>query len=258
MIDEMRNEHAEEINTVLPSRGRLDAVDLSARADSATYKKSRRDLQNQIAEIPRRLKETGHSLILVFEGWDASGKGGCIRRITDALREDRFQVFPTAAPSEEEKSRHYLWRFWRTFPPVGSVAIYDRSWYGRVLVERVEGLAREEQWMRAYDEIAEMERTLILEGAILMKFWLEISPEEQLRRFEARMNNPEKRWKLTKEDWRNRSRREEYLAAAEDMFAYTDTTLSPWTVVAAEDKKYARLQVLQHITDKIQTKISYQ
>lgn len=250
MIDEMRNEHAEEINTVLPPKGRLDTVDLSQQADPAIYKKSLKELQKKVAEVPRKLQKAGRSLILVFEGWDASGKGGCIRRITDALREDRCQVFPTAAPSDEEKSRHYLWRFWRTFPPTGSVAIYDRSWYGRVLVERVEGLAREEQWMRAYDEIREMERTLILEGTILMKFWLEISPEEQLRRFEARMSDPEKRWKLTKEDWRNRGKRDAYLAAAEDMFAYTDTTASPWTVVAAEDKKFARLQIMRHIVEK--------
>lgn len=250
MIDEMRNEHAEEINTVLPPKSRLDTVDLSQRADPSIYKKSLKELQKRMTEVPRKLQRANRSLILVFEGWDASGKGGCIRRITDALREDRCQVFPTAAPSDEEKSRHYLWRFWRTFPPTGSVAIYDRSWYGRVLVERVEGLAREEQWMRAYDEIREMERTLILEGAILMKFWLEISPEEQLRRFEARMSDPEKRWKLTKEDWRNRGKRDAYLVAAEDMFAYTDTTASPWTVVAAEDKKFARLQVMRHIVDK--------
>ncbi len=256
MIDEMRNEHAEEINTVLPPRGRLDTVDLSQRADPSVYKKSLKELQKRMAEVPRKLQKADRSLILVFEGWDASGKGGCIRRITDALREDRYQVFPTAAPSDEEKSRHYLWRFWRTFPPTGSVAIYDRSWYGRVLVERVEGLAREEQWMRAYDEILEMERTLILEGAILMKFWLEISPEEQLRRFEARMSDPEKRWKLTKEDWRNRGKRDAYLVAAEDMFSYTDTTASPWTVVAAEDKKFARLQILRHILDKTDAETS--
>jgi polyphosphate kinase 2 (PPK2 family) len=163
------------------------------------------------------------------------------------LREDRFQVFATAAPNEEEKARHYLWRFWRTFPPVGSIAIYDRSWYGRVLVERVEGFATEEQWSRAYGEICEMEESLTREGAILCKFWLEISPEEQLRRFEARLSDPQKRWKLTGEDWRNRSKREEYLAAAEDMFSLTDTTAAPWTIIPAEDKKYARLAVLRHI-----------
>lgn len=250
MIDEMRTEHAEEINLTLPPP-RLAEVDLSLRADPATYKKSLRELQEQVRDIPRRLKAAGRSLILVFEGWDASGKGGCIRRLTDALREDRFQVFPTSAPNEEEQARHYLWRFWRTFPPIGSIAIYDRSWYGRVLVERVEEFATEEQWTRAYDEICEMERSLIREGAILCKFWLEISPEEQLRRFEARMSDPHKRWKLTGEDWRNRSRRDEYLAAAEDMFALTDTTAAPWIIVPAEDKKYARLAVLRHVLEKI-------
>ena len=246
MIDEMRTEHAEEINLTLPPP-RLAEADLRLRADPATYKKSLRELQEQIGDVPRRLKTAGQSLIVVFEGWDASGKGGCIRRLTDALREDRFQVFATAAPNEEEKARHYLWRFWRTFPPVGSIAIYDRSWYGRVLVERVEGFATEEQWSRAYGEICEMEESLTREGAILCKFWLEISPEEQLRRFEARLSDPQKRWKLTGEDWRNRSKREEYLAAAEDMFSLTDTTAAPWTIIPAEDKKYARLAVLRHI-----------
>lgn len=253
MIDEMRTEHAEEINLLLPPP-RLDTVDLTLWADPATYKKSLKELQEQVRDVPRRLKAAGRSMILVFEGWDASGKGGCIRRLTDALREDRFQVFPTSAPNEEERSRHYLWRFWRTFPPVGSVAIYDRSWYGRVLVERVEGFATEEQWTRAYDEICEMERTLIREGAILCKFWLEISPEEQLRRFEARLSDPKKRFKLTEEDWRNRNRREEYLAAAEDMFSFTDTSDAPWTVIPAEDKKYARLAVLRHIVSTISDK----
>lgn len=253
MIDEMRTEHAEEINLILPPP-RLAEADLRLRADPVTYKKSLKELQEQVRDVPRRLKAAGRSMILVFEGWDASGKGGCIRRLTDALREDRFQVFPTSAPNEEERSRHYLWRFWRTFPPVGSVAIYDRSWYGRVLVERVEGFATEEQWTRAYEEICEMERTLIREGAILCKFWLEISPEEQLRRFEARLSDPKKRYKLTEEDWRNRNRREEYLAAAEDMFSFTDTTAAPWTVIPAEDKKYARLAVLRHILSTISDK----
>ena len=246
MIDEMRTEHAEEINLILPPP-RLAEADITLRADPATYKKSLRELQEQVRNIPRRLKAAGRSMILVFEGWDASGKGGCIRRLTDALREDRFQVFPTSAPSEEERARHYLWRFWRTFPPVGSIAIYDRSWYGRVLVERVEGFATEEQWTRAYEEICEMERSLTREGAILCKFWLEISPEEQLRRFEARLSDPHKRWKLTDEDWRNRSKRDEYLAAVEDMFSLTDTTAAPWTIIPAEDKKYARLEILRHI-----------
>lgn len=246
MIDEMRTEHAEEISMVLPPQ-RLMTADLTLRADAATYKKSLRELQEQIRDIPRQLKAAGRSMILVFEGWDAAGKGGCIRRLTDALREDRFQVFPTAAPTEEERARHYLWRFWRTFPAIGSIAIYDRSWYGRVLVERVEGFATEEQWSRAYGEICDMERTLMREGSILCKFWLEISPEEQLRRFEARLSDPHKRWKLTGEDWRNRNHREAYLAAVEDMFAYTDTTAAPWTVIPAEDKKYARLAVLRHV-----------
>lgn len=249
MIDEMRTQHAEEEShtLLLPPRKDLSQADLSLRADPDTYKETLRALQNEIASVPERLKKANRALMIGFEGWDAAGKGGCIRRLTDALREDRFQVFSTAAPTAEEKSRHYLWRFWRTVPPVGSVAVYDRTWYGRVLVERVENFTPKETWERAYDEINDFERTLADNGYILLKFWLEISPDEQFRRFEARLLSPEKRKKMTEEDWRNRAHRDGYLPAISDMLSLTDTEYAPWTIIPAEDKKYARLTVLRQI-----------
>lgn len=252
MIDEMRTQHAEEEeNSPLLFPPMENEADLSFFTDPETYKTKLRDLQDRVREIPERLKRESLALMVVFEGWDASGKGGCIRRFTDALREDRFSVFPTSAPSPEEKSRHYLWRFWRTVPPVGSVAVYDRSWYGRVLVERVENLTKEEAWRRSYDEINQFEKTLTDNGYLLLKFWLEISPEEQLRRFKARMTTPGKQQKLTDEDWRNRAHRKGYLPALADMLEHTDTEYAPWTVIPAEDKKYARLTVLHHILEAI-------
>jgi len=248
MIDEMRTYNAEaETELILPPHTEAAAADLSLRADPETYKADLRAMQKELGALPERLKRDGRSMMLVFEGWDAAGKGGAIRRITDALREDRVQVFPISAPSPEEKARHYLWRFWRTVPPVGHIAIYDRSWYGRVLVERVEGFASEEEWKRAYGEIRAFEETMCAGGCIIVKFWLEISPEEQLRRFEARMNTPEKRHKMTEEDWRNRAHRAAYLPALRDMLRETDTTAAPWEIIAAEDKKYARLAIMERV-----------
>lgn len=248
MIDEMRTQHAEEefAGILLPQQNHGT---MSYRADPAEYKENLRALQEEIRTVPERLKRTDSAMVLVFEGWDAAGKGGCIRRLTDALREDRFQVFGTSAPTPEERARHYLWRFWRTVPAIGNIAIYDRSWYGRVLVERVEELTPADDWQRAYREINDFERTLTDNGYILLKFWLEISPEEQLRRFEARLATPQKRAKLTAEDWRNRTRRTDYLPAIADMLEKTDTEYAPWCLIPAEDKKYARLTVLRHILD---------
>jgi len=248
MIDEMRDRHETDDFTKTPDEvEKIYFADLTLRADPETYKEELHRLQREIAEIPQRLKAMNKALILVFEGWDAAGKSGAIRRFTDAVREDRVQVFSTSAPSAEEASRHYLWRFWRTVPSMGSVAIYDRSWYGRVLVERVEGFTGRKEWEAAYGEINDFERTLAANGYILRKFWLEISPGEQLRRFEARLRTPEKRSKITPEDWRNRRHRDAYLPALADMLSLTDTPHAPWNIVPAEDKKYARLHVLRQI-----------
>ncbi len=253
MIDEMRTNHTEDeySTAVLMPRKQIVDADLTLRADKGTYKQTLKELQTEIETLPERLKRANRAMMIAFEGWDAAGKGGCIRRLTDALREDRYQIFRTAAPSAEEMSRHYLWRFWRTVPPVGSLSIYDRTWYGRVLVERVEELTPEADWQRAYGEINDFERTLTENGYILVKFWLEISSEEQLRRFEARLASPEKRMKMTEEDWRNRAHRDRYLPAIADMLDLTDTTGAPWTIIPAEDKKYARLAVLRAILDAV-------
>ncbi|MBQ4043720.1 MAG: hypothetical protein IJD06_06960 [Clostridia bacterium] len=241
MIDEMRTQHAEDTAEITVE------VFPETEMSPELYKKRLHALQKQLREIPQYLSRTEQSMMLVFEGWDASGKGGTIRRITDAIREDRIQVFPTGAPSAQEKARHYLWRFWRTVPAVGNIAIYDRSWYGRVLVERVEGFAGEAQWKRAYGEIRDFERTMTENGCILRKFWLEISPEEQLTRFRARQRNPAKQHKLTPEDWRNRSHRAEYETALADMLRETSTDCAPWEVIAADSKRHARLTVMEQI-----------
>ena len=193
----------------------------------------------------------GPPICVVFEGWDASGKGGAIRRLVSPLDPRHVRVASVAAPTKDEKRHHFLTRFWPVLPGWGGMAVLDRSWYGRVLVERVEGYATEEQWRRAYEEIKAFERTLVDEGMVLIKFWMHISAEEQLRRFHAREKNLLKRWKLTEEDWRNRHKWDEYEEAVNEMIERTDTSYAPWTVVEAEDKRYARVKVLQTVTDRI-------
>jgi len=190
-------------------------------------------------------RKVGPPVCAVFEGWDASGKGGAIRRLVDPLDPRHVHVAQFAAPSAREKRHHFLWRFWPVLPGWGGMTILDRSWYGRVLVERVEGFATSDQWGRAYQEIVEFERTLVAEGTILLKFWLEISDREQLKRFERRATDPLKAWKLGDEDWRNRSKRAAYEAAVEDMVARTDHPDAPWILVEAESKRYARVAVVE-------------
>jgi polyphosphate kinase 2 (PPK2 family) len=187
----------------------------------------------------------GPPLCVVFEGWDASGKGGAIKRLVHPLDPRHVRVAQFAAPTYDEKRHHFLWRFWPVLPGWGGMAVLDRSWYGRVLVERVEGFATEEQWSRAYEEIVEFERTLAAEGMTMVKFWMHVSPEEQLRRFESRSNDPLRSWKLTDEDWRNREKRPEYEAAVEDMLERTEHSHAPWHVVPGDDKRYARVTVVE-------------
>jgi len=186
----------------------------------------------------------------VFEGWDAGGKGGAIRRITPALDARAYEVISIAAPSDEERVHHYLWRFWRHIPRAGRVTFFDRSWYGRVLVERVEGFAKEDEWRRAYAEINRFEQQLVEHGFVLLKFWLHISNEEQEQRFRAREEVPYKRWKLTEEDWRNREKWEAYKRAAHDMVERTSTSAAPWILVSGNDKRYARIKVLTELADR--------
>jgi AMP-polyphosphate phosphotransferase len=187
----------------------------------------------------------GPPLALVFEGWDAGGKGGAIRRVTAPLDPRHVTVTSFAAPSDREKRHHFLWRFWPTLPGWGGMSIFDRSWYGRVLVERVEGFATKEQWTRAYDEIVAFEQGICAEGVVLVKFWLEISEQEQLRRFQAREQEPLKQWKLTDEDWRNREKRPAYERALSTMLKRTDHEPAPWHLIPGEDKRYARVAVIE-------------
>jgi AMP-polyphosphate phosphotransferase len=197
-------------------------------------------------------EELGPAVCIVFEGWDASGKGGCIKRLVAPLDPRHVRVAQFAAPSFDEKRHHFLWRFWPVLPGWGGMAVLDRSWYGRVLVERVERFATEEQWRRAYDEIVGFETSLAAEGMILVKFWMQLSAEEQLRRFQAREGDPLKQWKLTDEDWRNRDKWEQYTDAVEEMLARTSTPAAPWVVVEAEDKRWARVRVLEATVEHIE------
>jgi AMP-polyphosphate phosphotransferase len=191
--------------------------------------------------------QIGPPVCVIFEGWDASGKGGAIKRLVGPMDPRHVRVAQFAAPTYDEKRHHFLWRFWPVLPGWGGMAVLDRSWYGRVLVERVEGFAGEEQWRRAYEEIVDFERTLAAEGMILIKFWMHISDEEQLRRFRSRETDPLRSWKLTDEDWRNRQKRADYEAAVEEMLERTDHESGRWQVIAADDKPYARVAVIETV-----------
>jgi AMP-polyphosphate phosphotransferase len=225
----------------------VSILDLGQKLAPAAYERQIEKLQARFAELVQGKKFRRHGLILAFEGCDAAGKGGTIRRIARALDISQFRIVPIAAPSDEEAARPYLWRFWRHVPRRGQVTIFDRSWYGRVLVERVEGFAAEADWRRAYGEINDFEAELSAHGLVLAKFWLQISKAEQLRRFRARQELGFKRFKITAEDWRNRKRWDDYQTAVAEMVARTSTDLVPWTLVEAEDKLFARIKVLKTI-----------
>lgn len=214
----------------------------------ADYQKELAAQQVLLRQIQQAYLATGNRGIVVFEGWDAAGKGGTIRRMSSVMDPRGFKVWPIAAPTDVDKARHFLYRFWERVPPVGAISVFDRSWYGRVLVERVEGFATEADWTRGYREINEFERMLIDDGARIVKIFLHITPEEQLKRFEERLNDPMKRWKLTYEDFRNRDRRPDYEQAVEDMVQRTSTKQAPWHVIPANDKKFARIEALRLIT----------
>ena len=205
-------------------------------------------LGGQVGDDP----QLGPPVCVVFEGWDASGKGGAIKRLVEPLDPRHVRVAQFSAPTYDEKRHHFLWRFWPVLPGWGGMAVLDRSWYGRVLVERVEGFATEEQWRRAYREIVDFERTLADEGMIMVKFWLHLSSAEQLKRFKAREREPLKSWKLTQEDWRNREKRREYEAAVADMLDRTDHAAAPWVLVEAEDKRWARVKVAESVVAAIE------
>ena len=204
-------------------------------------------LQGQLNVLQRQTAERGVSTILVFEGWDAAGKGGAIRRLTASLEARQYQVIPIAAPTDEERAQHYLWRFWRHLSRSGRLTIFDRSWYGRVLVERVEGFATEKEWMRSYAEINQFETQLAEHGIVVAKFWLHVTKEEQLKRFKEREGTPYKSWKLTDEDWRNRDKWDAYELAVNEMIERTSTREAPWTLVESNDKNFARVKILKTV-----------
>ncbi len=231
----------------LPTTTVLSTLDMGKRLWKAEYKKALGKLHSRLFDLQRAARKEGVSMILVFEGWDAAGKGGAIRRLVRELDARFYQVIAVAAPTEEERAHHYLWRFWRNVPRAGRVTIFDRSWYGRVLVERIEGFAHEEEWRRAYAEINDFESELAGHGIVLKKFWIHVTPKEQEKRFEARAKDPLKSWKLTEEDWRNRDRWEAYEQAVNDMVERTSTQTSPWVLIEGNDKKHARVRVLDEV-----------
>ena len=239
----------------IDGRTLLASLDYSHRLAQDVYKRRLEHLQADIARLTRSRAMRGRSLVLAFEGMDAAGKGSTIRRITTALDARYYRVIPIAAPTEEERAQPYLWRFWRQVPAHGQVAIFDRSWYGRVLVERVEGYAPEPDWMRAYSEINEFEDQLVEAGAIVAKFWLAITRAEQLRRFRAREETSYKRYKIGAEDWRNRRKWPAYEAAVADMVERTSTAPAPWHIVASDDKHYARVAVLEMLRNRLREQL---
>jgi polyphosphate kinase 2 (PPK2 family) len=239
--------------------GRLDDVDLSKTLSGKEEKEGLDRAQRRLAELRLTLggqigpKKLGPPVTVVFEGWDASGKGGAIKRLVYPLDPRHVRVTQFAAPTPDEKRHHFLWRFWPKLPGWGGMAVYDRSWYGRVLVERVEDFAVREEWLRAYEEINNFEGSLVNEGMVLIKLWMHISEEEQLKRFKKREKNPLKQWKLTDDDWRNRKKREDYVEAVEDMLARTDQEPSArWHVIEGDSKKYARVKVIETVIADIE------
>ena len=234
----------------------LNSLDMTQAVPKKKFSTELQKYQGRLHRLQRKARSKGVSTIMVFEGWDAAGKGGAIRRITGALDARWYQVIPIAAPTDEERAQHYLWRFWRHLSRAGKLTIFDRSWYGRVLVERVEGFASEAEWRRAYSEIGEFERQLVDHGIVLVKYWVHITQDEQLRRFKAREKARHKQWKLTDEDWRNRAKWPDYERAVNDMVERTSTRTAPWTLVEGNDKYFARLKVLKTACDSLETALT--
>ena len=235
--------------------GVLSGIDLSKSLTEEEYKTRLKKLQKRLAELHSELYRLRIPVVIGFEGWDAGGKGGAIKRLTSNLDPRGYRVNPTAAPNDIEKVHHYLWRFWNSVPKAGHIAIFDRTWYGRVMVERIEGFCSEAEWRRAYQEINEMESHMANAGAVVLKFWLHIDKDEQERRFKERQANPAKQWKITDEDWRNREKWDQYEEAVNEMLIRTSTTYAPWIVVEGNDKRYARVKVLQTVVDALENKV---
>ena len=230
----------------------LSEVPLDKSMEEEEYKKELKQLQHRLGELHNRLYRKKVPVIIAYEGWDAAGKGGNIKRIAGALDPRGYEVHPIASPEPHEKARHYLWRFWTRLPKTGHIAIFDRTWYGRVMVERLEGFCSENDWMRAYNEMNEFEKELHDWGAVIIKFWVQIDKDTQLERFNERESTPEKRWKITDEDWRNREKWDEYEQAVNEMIAKTSTTYAPWHILESTDKKYARIKALKIVIEELE------
>jgi polyphosphate:AMP phosphotransferase len=243
------------VTPAIDHKNLINQIDLSLKTPKVTYESSLEKLQGAINLLSRHKRMRDRGVVLVFEGSDAAGKGGAIRRITQALDVRNYHVVPIAAPTDEERAQPYLWRFWRQMPRKGRFTIFDRSWYGRLLVERVEGFCAEEDWRRAYAEITDFESQLAESGLVVCKFWLQISKEEQLRRFRAREQTDFKHYKITPEDWRNRKKWAEYEIATAEMIDRTSTKEAPWTLVSAEDKHYARVKVLETLVKRVEAAV---
>lgn len=234
----------------------LSGVDLSKSLERDEYKKKLDKLQKKLEILHSEIYLKRIPVVIAFEGWDAAGKGGAIKRLTNHLDPRGYAVTPIASPNDLEKVHHYLWRFWNHIPKAGHIAIFDRTWYGRVMVERIEGFCTTEEWCRAYQEINEMEAHLANFGTVVIKFWLHLDPDEQERRFRERMENPAKQWKITEEDWRNRDKWKEYEEAVNEMLLKTSTTYAPWTIVEASSKYFARIKVLETVVQTLEEKLS--
>lgn len=234
---------------------RLSDILLDKEIGEMEYKEELDVLQKKLRELHNRIYRKRVPVIIVYEGWDAAGKGGNIKRITEALDPRGFEVHPIASPQPHEKARHYLWRFWTRLPKTGHIAIFDRSWYGRVMVERLEGFCSENDWKRAYHEINEFEKELHDWGAVIIKFWVQIDKDTQLERFTMRQNTPEKQWKITDEDWRNREKWDGYETAVNEMIQKTSTAYAPWHILESVDKKYARIKALKIVIEQIESKL---
>ena len=234
----------------------LDGVDVSLTMTKEDYKKRLSVLQKELTRLQNEMYLKRIPVVVALEGWDAAGKGGAIKRLTEPLDPRGYEVVPTAAPNDIEKAHHYLWRFWRARPKDGHMTIFDRTWYGRVLVERVEGFATEQEWKRAYQEINAMESHLVKSGTIVLKFWMHIDQEEQEKRFRQRMETPEKQWKITDEDWRNREKWDAYERAIDEMMLRTSTQEAPWHIIEANSKLYARIKVLEIVVEALEKRLT--
>jgi polyphosphate kinase 2 (PPK2 family) len=235
----------------------LDTIDLTLSLDKDTYQEALIKYQVALHALGYQVYVQERPVVMVFEGWDASGKGGAIKRVTEKLDPRGYVVYSIAAPKGDDAIRHYMYRFWRRLPETGQIAIFDRSWYGRVMVERIEGFCSESDWKRAFREINQFERQLVDFGTILFKFWIHISKAEQLARFDSRANDPLRRWKLTEEDWRNREKWTVYAQAVDEMLLKTSTVTAPWTIVEGDDKNYARVKILKTLVDKLSKELNY-